>query len=393
MNDQNSNPSGVSSTADARAILALSLVNFVGYFYTSFLSPLLPVFVERFSLSLTQVGLLAAMYRLVGILVEPSVGYIADHYRTRLFVLGGPLLAVVFMPLIGIAASFPVLLVFVVLGAIGPHMLYPASVGMVSAYSGRHFGFSLSFLEVGGILGFGVGPLLITYFVGSYGLTFSPFMMAPGLALMVLLLRVVPLPKEEGLKGFGFVRSLREILGGAWKPILLIWVFMVLRSIVNQSVFTFVPVLAAREGRPLTAIGMIVSFFVLSGAPSNPLAGALADRIGRRRILYFLLPMATAGLYLLLYLPGVWVYLGALMAGFFLWPVLPLLLAVAQQWAPRGRSIVSSLMVGLAVGTAAIIMPVLGKAADVFSIRPVLFFVWLIPLLMIGLTSFVPEKR
>jgi FSR family fosmidomycin resistance protein-like MFS transporter len=382
-----------SKNENSRALFALVLVNFVGYFYASFISPLLPLFLEKFSLTLAQVGLLTAMYRLVGIFVEPSAGYIADHYRTRLFVLGGPLLAIVFMPLVGIAPSFSILLLFVCLGAMGPHMLYPTSVGMVSSYSGRHLGFSMSLLEVGGIVGFGMGPLFITYCVGSYGLESSPFTMVLGLALMFFLFRVVPLPREEGLKGFGFVRSVKEILGGAWQSILVIWVVMVLRSVVCQSVFTFVPVLYAREGRSLISIGLIVSLFVLSGAISNPLAGALSDRISRKSIMYFLLPGATAGLYLLLFLSGAWVYVGALMAGFFLWPMVPLGLVMAQQWAPKGRSVVASLMIGLATGIAATVMPALGKAADLFSIRPVLFFVWLVPLLMIGLIHFVPEKR
>ena len=382
-----------SNTENARAIFALVLVNFVGYFYASFISPLLPLFLDRFSLTLTQVGLLTGMYRLVGIFVEPSVGYIADHYRTRLFVLMGPLLAIVFIPLVGIAPSFSILLLFACLGAIGPHMLYPTSVGMVSAYSGQHLGFSISLIEVGGIVGFGIGPLFITYCVGSYGLEYAPFTMVLGLALMVFLFKVVPLPREEGLKGFGFVRSVKEILGEAWPSILVIWVIMVLRSIVCQSVFTFLPVLYAREERSLISIGLIVSLFVLSGTISSPLAGALSDRMSRKRILYFLLPGAMACLYLLLCMSGAWVYLGAFMAGFFLWPIVPLGVVMAQQWAPKGRSVVSSLIIGLATGTAAMVMPALGKAADLFSIRPVLFFVWLVPLLMIGLIRFVPEKQ
>ena len=387
-----SEPSEGSQTGNARAILALVLVNFVGYFYASFISPLLPLFLERFSLSLAQVGLLAAVYRLVGMVVEPSAGYIADHYRTRLFVLVGPLLAIVFIPLMGIAPSFSTLLLCVSLGAMGPHMLYPTSLGMISAYSGRRVSFSISLLEVGGILGYGAGPIFISWFVVSYGLEYAPVTMALGLALMVVLFRMVPVPREEWLKGFGFVRSVKEILGGAWQSILVMWVFMVLDSVVWQSVFTFVPVLCAREERSLISIGLILSLFALSGAISNPLVGALADRISRKRILYCLLPMTTVGLYLLS-LSGGWVYLGALLAGFFLAPTTPLGIIMGQQWAPKGRAVVSGLMIGLASGVAAMVMPALGTAADLFSIRHVLFFVWLIPLVMSGLIRLVPEKE
>jgi len=381
-----------SQTGNGRAILALVLVNFVGYFYTSFMSPLLPLFLEKFSLSLAQIGLLSAVYRFVGMVVQPSAGYIADHYRTRLFVLVGPLLVIVFVPLMGIAHSFSLLFLFVCLGAMGPHMFYPTSLGMISAYSRQHVGFSISLLEVGGTLGFGVGPLFITWFVGSYGLEYAPVTMALGLALMVFLLRVVPVPQEEGLKGFGFIRSVKEILGVAWQPILVIWGFMVLGSVVWQSVFTFVPVLCVREERSLISVGLILSLFVLSGAISDPLAGALADRISPKRTFYCLLPMATGSLYLLS-LPGGWVYLGALLAGFFVSPTTPLGIMMAQQWAPKGRAVVSGLMIGLAPGVAAMVMPALGTVADLFSIRHVLFSVWLLPLVMSGLIRLVPEKQ
>jgi len=116
---------------DIKVIFVLTLVHFVGDFYMSFVTPLLPVFVEKFSLTLTQVGLITGISRFLAFIVQPPVGYIADHYRTRAFVLGGPLLAIVFIPLIGTAPSFIVLIILISLGSIGSSMFHPASAGMV----------------------------------------------------------------------------------------------------------------------------------------------------------------------------------------------------------------------------------------------------------------------
>ncbi|NVL91591.1 MAG: MFS transporter, partial [Desulfobacterales bacterium] len=99
-------------------IFGLTLVHFIGDFYSSFVNPLLPLFVKQFSLTLTQVGLIAGISRFLAFIVQPSVGYLADHYRTRFFVLGGPLLAIVFIPLVGIASGFLVLLLVISLGSI-----------------------------------------------------------------------------------------------------------------------------------------------------------------------------------------------------------------------------------------------------------------------------------
>ena len=382
-----------SRSADVKVIFAFTLVHFIGDFYISFVNPLLPVFVEKFSLTLTQVGLMVGISRLLAFIVQPPVGYLADHYRTRFFVLGGPLLAIVFIPLVGIAPAFLVLILFVSMGSIGSSMFHPVVAGMVSTYSGRHFGFSMSIFNMGGTLAFAVGPLFIAYFVSSYGLWKAPYTMVLGLAVMALLFRIIPLPQGEGLKNLGFVGSLREVLGTVWKSIVLIWIVMVLRTFVAHSFLTFIPVLYAREGYSLVSIGTMVSLFTVAGTISGLLAGHLSDRIGYKPIFYSAFGLTTPSLYLLLYLPGNWIYFSVFWAGFFAMATLPLGVAMAQELAPRGRSMVSSLMMGLAFGTGGMMTPVTGMLADNFSIRPVLSFLAIIPFLTIGLIFFLPEVK
>lgn len=378
---------------DIKIIFALTLVHFVGDFYMSFVTPLLPVFVEKFSLTLTQVGLITGMSRFLAFIVQPPVGYVADHYRTRAFVLGGPFLAIVFIPLVGLAPSFVVLIILISLGSIGSSMFHPSSAGMVSAYAGRNFGFSMSIFNAGGTIAFGLGPLFITYFVGSYGLRASPFTTILGLVIMALLFRIVPLPKGEGLKNLGFFSSIKEVLGAVWKSIALIWVVMVLRSFVGQSFLTFIPVLLGKEGYSLVSIGTIVSLFTVAGAISGLLAGRLSDRFGYKPLFYATHGLATPTLYLLTFLSGKWVYPGVFLAGFFVLATMPLGVAMAQELAPRGRSMVSSLMMGFAFGAGGMMTVLTGKLADIFSIRPVLASLAIIPLLTTGLIALVHERK
>lgn len=381
------------SKANTKVIIALALVHFIGDFYSSFVSPLLPVFVEKFSLTLTQVGLIIGISRFLAFIIQPSVGYIADHYRTRIFILGGPLLSIVFIPLVGIAPFYLVLILFISLGSIGSSMFHPTSAGMIATYSGRHLGFSMSIFNMGGTLAFGVGPIFITYFVRFFGLGASPFTMIIGLAVMVLLFWMMPLPGGGELENLGFIGSIKEAIGKVWKSILIIWMVMVLRSFAGQSFMTFLPVLYAKEGYSLVSIGAIISVFTVAGAISGLLAGHLSDRIGYKPIFYAAHGLATPSLYLMLFLPGNWIYFSAFWAGFFVLATLPLGVALAQELAPRGRSMVSSLMMGLAFGTGGMMTPLTGKLADIFSIRDVLAFVALMPFLTIGLIAFLPEKK
>ena len=382
-----------SSQANIKVLFVLTLVHFAGDFYASFVNPLLPVFVEKYSLTLTQVGLITGISRLLAFVVQPSVGYIADRYRTRMFILGGTLLSIVFIPLVGIAPFFWVLILFISLGSIGSSMFHPPCAGMVSTYSGPHFGFSMSIFILGGTLAFGVGPIFITSFVRLYSLEASPFTMIIGLVLMVFLFRVVPVPGVKGLDNLGFIGSIKEALGTVWKWIVLLWVVMVLRAFASQSFMTFIPVLYAKEGYSLVSIGGMVSLFTVGGAISGLIAGHLSDRIGYKPIFFVAHSLATLSLYLLLSLSGNWIFLSAFVAGFFILATLPLGVAMAQELAPRGRSMVSSLMMGLAFGTGGMMTPLTGKIADIYSLRPVLSFLAIIPLLTTGIIALLPEKK
>ncbi len=385
MNEQN--------RTDIKVIFALTMLHFAGDFYSSFVNPLLPVFMEKFGLSLAQVGLIAGITRMLAFVVQPGVGYFADRYRSRIFILGGPLLSIVFIALVGWAPSFPVLLLFVAIGSIGTAMFHPSIAGMIAGYAGRHLGLSLSIFNMGGTLAFGLGPLFIAYIVGRWGLEASPWTAIPGLVVMVLLFKVVPAPLGEGLRGEGFLHAVRAAVGEMWKSVILIWVVMVLRAFVTQSFLAFIPVLYAREGHTLISIGFVLSIFTVAGTVSGVLAGHLSDRIGYKPIYYVSFILATPCLLLMLFLNGIWVYVSSTLAGFFMFATLPLGLVMAQKLAPRGKSMVSSLMMGLAVGTGGMMTPFVGSLADLFSIRTVLYGLAFIPFASIVIVYFFPEKK
>ena len=130
---------------------------------------------------------------------------------------------------------------------------------------------------------------------------------------------------------------------------LLIWVVMVLRTFVKQSFLTFTPILYAREGHSLISIGLVISLFTMAGAVSGLFAGHLSDRIGYKPIFYVTFVLATPALFLMLLL-GQWVYPLRRAGGKPDVATLPLGLVMAQKLAPRGKSMVSSLMMGLARG-------------------------------------------
>lgn len=379
--------------ANIKIIFALTLVHFTGDLYSSFISPLFPLFISKLNLSLTQVGFIAGISRFCAFIVQPSVGYLADRYQNRGFILGGLLLAAVFIPLSGIAPSFGILLILVAAGSIGSAMYHPSVTGMVPLYAGRNAGFSMSIFNTGGTLAFAVGPLFITWYAGFFGLEAVPGTMVIGLVITAYLYTVLPRPESEGLQEKGFIGTLRETLGPAWKPIFLIWAVMVIRAVVGQTFLTFMPVMYVEKGYSLVSAGMIFSLFILAGTVSGIIAGLLSDRIGFKPIFLVTHSLMAPALLLMQYLPGNWLYPGAFLAGFFTLATMPLGVVMAQALAPKGRSMVASLMMGFAYGLGGIISPAVGKLADIFSLDQVFFWLAMIPLLTLGLILFFPDIK
>ncbi len=379
--------------ANIKILFALTLVHFTGDFYSSFISPLFPLFVQKMDLSLTQVGIISGAIRLLAFLVQPSVGYLADRYSTRHFILLGVLMPVVFIPLSGIATGFWTLLAVVMLGSIGSSMFHPSVTGLVPVYSGNKTGFAMSIFNTGGTMAFGVGPLFITWYASRFGLNALPFTVAFGLSVAWCLYRIVPVPQSEGLRRLGFLGSIKYSLGGVWKTVARIWVVMVLRSITGQSFMTFMPVLYVEKGFSVFSAGGIFSLFTVAGTLSGLIAGHVSDRIGFKPVFIFTFVLMSPMLVLFLNLQGHWVYLGAVMAGAMVLATLPLGVAMAQILAPQGRSMVASLMMGLAFGLGGALSPVVGRLADLYSIHSVLMGISLLPLLSLPLIFTFPRVK
>jgi len=381
----------ITQSTNVKILFALTLVHFTGDFYSSFISPIFPAFVDKLSLSMTQVGIIAGTMRFLAFIVQPSIGYVADRHPSRSFALGGLLLTVLFIPLSGLSTSFFVLILLLAFGSVGSSIFHPSVTGMVPVYGGTNSGFSMSIFNTGGTLAFGIGPLFITWFVAQYGLSSMPATMLIGLGVLIYLYRVLPMPEGEGMKTSGFINSLKDTLGEVWKAVLLIWCVMVLRATVGQSFMTFMPVLLAQNGYPLVAIGGVTSLFVVAGTLSGLAAGYLSDKTGFKPIFFWTHGLMTPALLLFLNLSGNWIYLGAFTAGLFVLATLPIGVVMAQKLAPRGRSMVASLMMGFAYGLGGVISPVIGKLSDLFSIQTVLFYVAFIPLLTLVIIFFFPD--
>ena len=378
---------------NVKVLFALTLVHFTGDFYSSFTSPLFPLFVEKLGLSMAQIGTIAGVNRLLAFIIQPPVGYLSDRYQTRWFILGGLMLSVIFVPLSGLATGFWTLMLAVSIGSMGSSMFHPAVTGMVPVYAGQKAGFSMSIFNTGGTLAFGIGPLFITWYAARFGLSGLPATMILGLVVIAWLYVTLPTPISEGMRHLGFLGAIRESLGDAWKPIFLIWAVMFIRAVAGQAFITFMPVFFVEKGFSVVSAGLIFALFTVSGTFSGLFAGLASDRYGLKPVFLICHLLMTPSLLLLLQLPGDWVYLGSILAGGMVLSTLPLGVVMAQALAPKGRSMVASLMMGFAYGLGGLISPIVGAVADAHSTYTALMIMSFVPMLTVPVVMLFPRGR
>jgi MFS family permease len=154
-----------------------------------------------------------------------------------------------------------------------------------------------------------------------------------------------------------------------------------------------VPYLTTHHHMTDTQAAGVSSMLLVAWAIGGPVFGYLSDRIGFKPIFAATHLLMTPALLALLYAPGAWVYLGAALAGFFVLASLPIGVVLAQKLAPRGRSMVASLMMGFAYGLGGAFSPLVGKIADVTSIEAALFGLAFMPLVTVAVIWFFPRVR
>src|SRR5512140_3349333 len=79
--------------------------HFIHHLYTAFLAPLLPLIIEKLSLSLTMAGSLTAILQVPGLL-NPFIGYLADRVSLRYFVILAPAITATLISSIGFAPNY-----------------------------------------------------------------------------------------------------------------------------------------------------------------------------------------------------------------------------------------------------------------------------------------------
>jgi MFS transporter, FSR family, fosmidomycin resistance protein len=357
--------------------------------YASIYAPLLPLLIPRLGLTLTAAGTLAMLFQLSGSVSQLGFGHLADRWRPMVLVTVGPFISAIVLSLVGLATTPAMLGVILLVGGLGGAAFHPTAAALVDRLGGARRGLAMSVHISGGSIGFAFAPLLFAPFVQRYGLGWTPILALPGIGLLLLFLRGIP-PVDLRQGGqTGGLRALRPF----FRPLMALYLIVVLRTLTSLSFVTFLPVMLTRRGFSVGEAAAATSLYLFSSGVGGFLGGPLADRFGPKRVIAVSLIVAAPLLMVATGLRGP-IFLAVLSCGAIaLQSTLPVNVTFAHAIAPVSAGTVSSLMLGFAWGSGGVLVPLVGMAADWMGIEATLRLIAVVPLFAALCTWPLPGGR
>lgn len=371
-------------------VLLLSICHFVHDVYSSFLAPLLPFIIEKFSLTLTQAGFLSTVMQLPA-LINPYLGKLADRISVRYFIILAPALTAVPMSLLGLAPSYGVLLLLLFFTGVSVSLFHVPAPTMVYRVSGTKTGRGMSFYMTGGEFARTVGPMIIISALALLGLEgYYPIMIFGILASAVMYFRFKDVPAGIKSKDKPSIRrTFREM-----KSLLLpLSVIVVVRGFMHGSLTAFLPLYIIQQSGDVWMAGISLSLFEAAGVAGILAVGSLSDRFGRKQMLLFSLVLAPLFLLLFIYSAGLTRLIVLFLTGFTLLSTTPVMLAMIQEYSDNGSSAANGLFMMISFLARSAVVVVIGFIADHLGLETTYIISSLLGLLAIPAILKIPRKN
>ena len=364
--------------------------------YGSFIVGMIPILTVKFGLSLFLVSVLTSVNFIAANLSQPIIGFLADKYKIKYFLILGPLFASVFISLLGIAPTFWIILILLFLGNIGVAIIHPPTAAIANIFGGRRKGFTNSLVSFGGSLGFSFGSIFIIFIIERFGLAFTPLAAIPGLIVAAFTMRFAPDITFTGSTehAISFFNRLKKVKRSKIALLIIVLFLSYSRELMTITLITFLPLYYTGQGVGLLNFGYIFMAFIIVGGIGGIIAGNYSDRIQKRYIvIQVLLSLSLPCVFAIFLVPVNISFIFLILAGLFSISTLPLCTRLIQDLFPRNIGLASSLSIGVAAGSAAASLMVIGKIADSIGMVMTIRYVILFPLVGILLLFLFPVMQ
>ncbi len=364
MSDSAAKPQQTVQTSKVATIAAAHAVHDT---YSSFLPPLLPVFIEKLSLTRAEAGLLAVFLQGPSLL-QPLIGHMGDRRDFRGAVILTPTVTAVCMCLLGVAPAYGTIALLLVTAGVSSAVLHSLAPVVTGRISGLRLGFGMGFWMVGGELGRTLGPILLVSALAAIGMAGLPWLAVGGVGASALL--------AFGMRGMApepTTKAQSASAGREWRAMRGFFVpltgVVVARASMMAAFTTFLPVFLHEEGVSLWWAGASLSVLEAAGVAGALMGGSASDVLGRKNVVAASLLVTPVLMVGFVYVAGwgrVPLLLGLGFAGLMATPVI---MAWVQEGFPENRALANGTYMALNFVARAIAVVLVGGLADRIGMR------------------------
>ncbi|MFC5404582.1 MFS transporter [Cohnella soli] len=398
MTDHDTQSAAVKQMTTVYSILfSISLVHLLNDSVQSVIPAIFPILQESMKLSFAQIGWIAFTVNVTASLFQPLIGFYTDKKPMPYLLPVGVLFSLIGMAILAYADNYGIVILSVVLIGLGSAVLHPESSRVAHMAGGQRRGLAQSIFQTGGNIGQALAPVftaLIFVPFGQAGIIW--FTIAAAAAF------VVQIYVAKWYKNYLSRQAAKKKTAVARKPLprktivysVAILIMMLFSKFVYMASMSGYFAFYLIDHHHVTTERAQVYIFALlaAGAVGTFMGGPLADRFGRRNMIWFSI-LGTAPFSLLLpYANLFWTAVLCVCIGFILLSGFSVIVVYAQELLPGMVGTVAGLFFGLAFGLGGIGSVVLGALADATSIGFVIKLSAFLPLIGL-LAAFLPTDR
>jgi FSR family fosmidomycin resistance protein-like MFS transporter len=374
----------VAATARGPALpilVALSFAHLLNDLIQSMIPALYPLLKESYALSFAQIGVITLAFQVTSSLLQPLVGFIADRRPWPYAMVAG--MAATLAGLIGLsqAGSYGGILIAAAMVGLGSAVFHPEATRMARHAAANQQGFAQGIFQIGGHVGYAVGPLLAAALVVPRGQGSLIWLSIVALVAMVLMgwtgSRFTEMRRVQATRSASAPAApARE--GARVQPTRLLLAMTILIALLFAknayaaaftSYYTFY--LIERFGITVQASQIMLFLYLVVGAAGVIVGGMVGDRIGRNRMILISLLGALPFALMLPHADLFWTGVLSIIIGLIMASAFASILIYAIDLVPHRVGLVGGLFYGLAFGLGGLAAAALGVLADRIGILPV----------------------
>ncbi|MCP4340805.1 MAG: MFS transporter [Desulfobulbaceae bacterium] len=373
----------------------LSAGHLVNDLHQGAIPALLPFLILQHNLSYSAAGTIVLAFTGTATIIQPLFGFLADRFSKNWFIPAGIMLTSIGFALTGLASNYFFLIVAVIISGIGSAVFHPEAARMVNFASGDRQATAMSIFGVGGVLGFSVGPFIITQVVLNFGTKGVMITLVP--TAMVAILFLINSTKLNPVKHTVSPKQQQDDYDRGkddWFAFILLSLTIIGKSIIYYGLFTFIPlywsnVLQQSE----MAGGTALTIFSTAGIFGNLLGGRLADRYGHTRVIAIGCTLLIPSLPALLWADNVLIATIMLaVVGMLLLSTYGPTIVLGQKYLPNHIGFSSGMTLGVAFSIGGMVAPLLGRLADQQGLSSALASLVFIPIIISIMSYKLPSS-